>query len=565
VDPERVAAAAGQGFCAHVTLAREPLFWTRVVAPEAMLPGALQERLHAAGLGVRYVASAERPSLEVAAAFDAPRSAVARPDRWPIRTHDASHAAPPMPTSPGTWFLRNGDGGIAADWARWGAGKGRRLAVIDDDALEADRLNLDAEVLIDLERAPRHGSHGALMVAWAASAKGFAGVAPRASARLYLIPKPGKSVVTLPLAIARAVFDGADVVLCATYVDGSNSPMLDDALEVAARLGRGGRGAAVVLPTGRETSSAAGSVHASFSLGLGEPSSDPRVFCVAPGAHGEGWFLWRDRRGRLRPFGNRGPAVRWLAPGDDLAYPFPAEGAPERLYHAESSGASAVAAGVLLLVMAANPTLRRGELAALVDGTLSPVASNVPDLLGGLADPADLLPAGCDPDGHDAKHGYGLLHARHACLAASDPVCGALLAIGEDTAAHAYADLRWTDRDLAAAYSVAVARWAVRALLDDREAALALRAIMRHLRLVAGDEARLWAHGPGAVVRALGLLVRRLLGSTLPAPRGVRAELCAVGFALARLTRDASSAMAAERRIASFLAPWFGGAASEAP
>ncbi len=53
-------------------------------------------------------------------------------------------------------------------------------------------------------------------------------------------PKPGYEIFTLPMAIVRAVDDGADVVLCATYVDGSTSPLLDDALSFARHLGRGG-------------------------------------------------------------------------------------------------------------------------------------------------------------------------------------------------------------------------------------------------------------------------------------------------------------------------------------
>src|SRR5580704_13462935 len=192
------------------------------------------------------------------------------------------------------------------------------------------------------------------MVGWAVGAvprdaARFAGAAPDASVRLYCVPKPWIDVVSLPLAIARAVLDGADVVVCATYVEGTSSPLLDDALDVATRLGRGGRGAVVVLPTGRETSSGAKSVHASLSLGLGDPASDPRVHCIAPGGKHGGWFLWRTPKGKLRPFSNRGPAVRWLAPGDDVAYPLSSR---DHLFHAESSGASAIAAGVVLLVLA---------------------------------------------------------------------------------------------------------------------------------------------------------------------------------------------------------------------
>jgi hypothetical protein len=549
LDPARLAALLGAP--AEALMARAPLFWTQVELDAPALPEAVAARLRAAGLALRYVASASHPSLARGAPLAWDGAPVARAEAWPAR---APGSGPPLPepTSPGTWFLRDGDGGVAVDRACCGGGAGTRLAVIDDDGLEADALDLDAEVLIGLASPPRHSTHGALMVAWASGARGFAGVAPRASRRLYLIPKPGRGLIGLPLGVARAALDGADVIMCATYVEGSTSPMLDDALAVAARLGRRGRGAAVVFPTGREASSPSGSLHASFSLGLGEPASDPRVFCVAPGARGEGWFLWRERRGTLRPFANRGPAVRWLAPGDDLAYPFTAPGAPERLFHAESSGASAVAAGVLLLVLAANPTLRLGELAAVVDATLAPVPIALSPERAPLADPADVLPRGRDRDGHDAKHGLGRLHAARACLAAADPVCAALLAMGEDGAAAAHAAARRSrsagaGRAVARAYSRRLARWAARALLADREAAQALRVILRHLRLLAGHPARAQAHGDGAVVRLLGLFLDRL-AEARPPPR-IRAEIEALARRLAALAAADGGAARFERAL----------------
>jgi hypothetical protein len=494
---------------------------------------------------VRYVASAERPSLALGDPLPLAGAPVARPDAWPVRAVFPDDVLAD-PTSPGTWFLREGEGGVAVDRAL-GGGAGTRLAVIDDEAREADALDLDALVLIDLDERPASTVHGALMVAWASGARGFSGVAPLSSRRLYVIPKPGRSLTALPLAIARAAIEGADVIVCATYVEGSQSPMLDDALEFATRLGRRGRGAAVVMPTGREASSTPGSLHASFSLGLGEPASDPRVFCVAPGARGGGWFLWRARGGRLRPFANRGPAVRWLAPGDDIAYPFSPQGAPERLFHAESSGASAVAAGVLLLVIAASPHLRLAELAAVVDGTLEPVPAEPPADRGPFADPADLLPRAADRDGHNAKHGHGLLHAGRACLAAADPVCGALVAIGEDAAARAFAELRRRRRAVSRAYSRRLGRWAVRALLADGEAAEALRVIVRHLRLVAGREDRLRAHGDGALVRRIHLLVRRLMAARVRPGAAVGAELLALDRRLAATAADAGQAARFER------------------
>jgi hypothetical protein len=520
-SPERIAAAAGEGARAETVLDRPPIFWTRVALARSEMPSTIEARLRAQGVPLRYVASAERPSLDLGPALDFGAAAPARAAAWRARPREDAHADP---DTPGTWFLRRGEGGVAVDRARSGDGAGTRLAVVDDDARDADRLDLDAEVLVGVAAAPRNSLHGTVVVAWAAGARGFAGVAPGASRRLYLIPKPGRSVVALPLALVRAVDDGASVVVCATYVEGATSPMLDDALAFAARLGRRGRGTAVVLPTGREASSTPGSLHASFSLGLGEPASDPRVQCVAPGAHGHGWFLWRDRRGKLRPFANRGPAVRWLAPGDDVASPLPS--GQQRLVHAESSGAAAIAAGVILIVLAQNPSLRLPDLFAVLRSTAAPIA---PETEGAsLADPADALPSGLDPDGHNAKHGYGLLDAGRAALAAADPICASLLAMGEDGAARAWADARRADPVIAAAYSPRLGHFVARALLSDPELGHGLRALIRHVRLVAHRPGRAPAHGDGAFTRQIRVLIRTLSQRRPRPPPRIREELAAL-------------------------------------
>jgi hypothetical protein len=537
---EHLASVLGEGARAETLVERAPIFWTRVVLERPADAEAIAARLRAGGVVFRYVASAERPSLALGPVLDLAGAAPARPGAWTARRREPG--ARPDAEAPGMWFLRRGEGGVAVDPDRSGDGAGTRLAVIDDDARDAHLLDLDAEVLVGLEAAPRHSLHGMVVVAWATGARGFAGVAPGASRRLYLIPKPGRGVVALPLALVRAVDDGADVVVCATYVEGATSPMLDDALAFASRLGRRGRGAAVVLPTGREASSPEGSTHASFSLGLGEPASDPRVHCVAPGARGEGWFLWRDRRGQKRPFANRGPTVRWLAPGDDIASPL----APARLFHAESSGAAAVAAGVILLVLAQNPSLRLPELFAVLRATAAPVAPGAP--VEALADPADGLPGGRDRDGHDAKHGYGLLDAGRACLAAADPVCASLLAMGEDAAARAFADARREGPAVARAYSRRLGRFAVRALLADPDLGHALRALLRHLRLVANRDERALAHGDGALARQLRLLVRGLSTRRPRPPPRILAELAALDDRLGR-PPTASGAPGLERAL----------------
>jgi hypothetical protein len=484
---------------------RAPIFWWQLHTQVPIRRAEVARCLSGAGALVRYVASAHRPNRAVTPRLRYVRELRCEASSWPVR----SGKPRPDPEDAGYWFLRS-ESGVAVDRTRFGAGSGTRLAVIDDDVAGVDHLELDSEVLVNLEQPPRHTLHGAAMVALAVGARpsgmdlGFQGVAPYSSPRLYCIPKPEEDVVSLPLAMVRATSDGADVILCATFIEGMTSPMLDDALELAVSFGRKGRGTAVVFPVGRDASSPAGSTHASLSLALGDPASDPRAFAIGPSGREGGWFLWRDRRGRLRPFANRGPAVRWLAPGDDLAFPFKRT---ERLFHAESSGASAIAAGAILLVLAANPRLTRSELDAILTRTATPVrGDDFPSQ--GLADRRDVDPSSNDRDGHNAKHGYGRLHVTRACLAAADPVSAVLVAIGEEVAAQNYMAARVTNRFLRSAYSRAFARWAARALLFDETLLHGAKSLARHLRVVAKDPERQRAHGRGAFARQLAVLLQ---------------------------------------------------------
>lgn len=550
---DRVARALGPGARAETLLARSPIFWIRVWLDTPALPSSVATQLHAAGIATRYVASTEHPCLSLGVPLDVRSAPVVRAEGWPARRR-----CPPTPVSevPGAWFLREGEGGVAVDRHRFGHGEGTRLAVVDHDARSADALDLDAEVLIGVGEASRHSDHGSLMVAWAASARGFSGVAPGATSRLYIIPKPGESLLWLPLAIVRAVLDGADVVVCATYVEGSTSPMLDDALAFAARCGRRGRGTAIVLPTGRETSSPSGSVHASLSLGFGEPASDPRVHCIAPGGLGGGWFFFRDRSGRSRPFSNRGPAVRWLAPGDDLAYPF----MPSRLFHAESSGAAAVAAGVLLLVIATNPRLYLHDISAILMASAARIDPETSPRHFPLADPSDALPGCTDPDGHNAKAGYGRLHAGRACLIASDPICAALVMIGEETAARTFADARHRNPLITQAYPLRLARWAAREMARDPDKSHALRVLVRHMRLVARDDGRRRAHGDGTWLRQLAIVVRDWT-TKRRVPRHVAADLDRLAGQIASAMERHENAANAEKTIAEVAADILSGSA----
>lgn len=526
----------------EAVLVRPPLFWYRIRLSGPRSADSVAGELDRAGLGVRYATSALRGSLALGEPLDLKEAP--RPDAadWPVRAarkHDE-------PRSDGRWLFHE-PGGVDVDRVVCGTGAGTRLAVIDDEAMAAEALPLDREVLVGTSSPSRSALHGSLMVAWAVGVRGsterailpFVGIAPDASARLYLIPKPDRDVVSLPHAIVRAVSEGADVIVCATYIDGTTSPLLDDALAFASGVGRNGRGTAIVLPTGREISSPPGSLHASLTLALGDPASDPRVLCVAPSGRDGGWFAWTDKRGKLRPFANRGPAVRLAAPGDDMSYPFAGS---ERLGHAESSGASAVAAGVALLVLGIEPDLRVDELYDVLTKTASRRDDPVPRAP--MADAADFRPPGRDLDGHDAKCGYGRVSARRACLYVSDPVAHALVEIGDEHAASEYLKATAPAVRTRVPYSPGLARWAARVVRIDPQLSQSLKVIVRHFRLTSPDSARRSSQPVLAAARQLALLCNRLLAHDPPIE--IREELAHLsGLALAA-SRSSPAAEALE-------------------
>jgi hypothetical protein len=559
VDPAQLAQVLGQlapDLRIEPVLDWHPLYWTRVRSGCGLEPAECEQCLRAGGMAVRYLASAHAASQRLPPALDLSGCLPMRASQWQTRGPSVLQET----ASAGRWFVDSC--GVGVDRRACGTGAGTRLAVIDNDAGEVSRLDLDNHILVGTDHVPGGSSHAALLVAWAVRAVGgpgkngggdFIGVAPDASPRLYSIPKPGNDVFSFPLAIVRAVADGADVVVCATNVDGQWSPMLDDALELASHLGRQGRGTAVVLPCGRETSSPEGSVHSSLSLGAGEPAADPRVFCVAPSGRDGGWFLWRDRRGQMHPFANRGPALRWLAPGDDVALPFRS---PEILAHAESSGASAMAAGVLLLVLGRNPDLTLPELEDALTRTVRAVDPELSAERSALADRYDILPVGRDRDGHNAKHGYGLLHASRACLLVSDPIAFALVSIGEDQAALRWLETRCEQPWLASLYSNELGRWAARGLLADAGQRHAICALARLLRLLSVRPERLRAQAPGALLRLVMMLVRDLPRSRqAPAPEAaLQPELLAIADRANAAVLDPARAGEIEKQICALAA-----------
>ena len=244
---------------------------------------------------------------------------------------------------------------------------------------------------------------------------------------------PASMWCRLPLAIARAVFDGADVVVCATYVEGHHEP---HARRRARRRGaprsrrpRHRRGAA---RPGRETVER-GQVRARQPLArLRRPGQRPaRALRRARRPAGRMVSVASRRGASSGRSRTAGPAVRWLAPGDDLAYPFSSR---DRLFHAESSGASAIAAGRHAPASGSNPGLRLRDVHALLARTVDvPEPRRTPEAL--LADPADVLPSSGTTRRSQRQVAATAGSTRPArARAPRDPVALGLAAIGEDDA-----------------------------------------------------------------------------------------------------------------------------------
>jgi hypothetical protein len=126
VDVEALSALAASGARAEVVLARAPLFWTRLELPEPVLAGQVEARLAARVTSLRYVASAERPSLSLAPALEVGRADLARPVAWrarraapPDRARGSQTGASPLASSAVRLRLASSQTG-ASRLARWG-------------------------------------------------------------------------------------------------------------------------------------------------------------------------------------------------------------------------------------------------------------------------------------------------------------------------------------------------------------------------------------------------------------------------------------------------------------
>ncbi len=548
VDPSTISRAlegAWGSASAETLIAHAPLFWARVRTSKPCVRAEVEQALRTAGVPVRYVASAQRQSMALPPPLDVSRATSFRPSTW---REAPAHETPVDPVSDGRWFLREGLGGVAVDRERCGTGTGTRLAVIDDDAADFEQLDLEATVLVGIGRPSSASGHGAMLIGWAVGARTyegsrFWGVAPSASVRAYLIPRPGDEVVFLPLALARAAIDGADVIVCATWIDVMTSPMLDDALELATRLGRGGLGCAVVFPSGRETSSPK-RLHPREPVAVAWcPRERPSRVLRRAGRTARGMVsLARAARAAASVFQPRagGEAPRARRRSDT---PVSRQGAPvpcgiERSVLGGSG--CAPACPVQQPILARRGCIRTAP--AVRGGT---DAYFVGDLRRPRRPRGRIACSDATRTAHDAKHGYGRIHALRACIAARDPIALELIGMGEDAAARAWADARRGGGAAENGYSSSFAQWAVGALLADAATEHAIRVVLRHMRLLSKDVRRRSSQPQGAIARQLALALRAIARRTVDAPAPVRAELSCLQHAAISASGSAAAFEAA--------------------
>jgi subtilisin family serine protease len=187
----------------------------------------------------------------------------------------------------------------------------------------------------------------------------------------------------------------ADILSCSW--SGGFSPDLEQALEDAGDIGRGGLGAAVFCAAGNGSGSP-----------VGYPARDPNA--IAVGASTD--------QGTLAGYSNVGPEIAFVAPSSggtrgifttDVSYPNrgfnigdASAGGVDGLHTNDFGGTSSatpLAAGVAALVLSVRPNLSRTALRDL------------------LANSADKIGSGYDANGHSNEFGYGRVNAARAVQA----------------------------------------------------------------------------------------------------------------------------------------------------
>jgi subtilisin family serine protease len=333
------------------------------------------------------------------------------------------------------WHLRNtGQGGgkngedvnVLQAWKRT-TGKGIIVAVIDD-GVDVDHPNLKPRIwknphtgekdkvgrdffLLDDDPGhynPRpkvfrfpfddtryndiHGTSCAGVIVGAGKNGGPVGVAP--GSRVLAIKIFHGNSLARDEQVGEAIRHSATIadILSCSWTGGSAD--VQQAIEDAGQLGRGGRGSAVFCAAGNEDHSP-----------VGFPASDANAIAVGASTN----------KAKLASYSNVGPEIQFVAPSDggslgifttDVAgegrgYNPGDEslGDAEGLYTNDFGGTSSatpLAAGVGALVLSVNPKLSRTDLRDL------------------LARTADKIGSGYDSKGHSNKFGFGRVNAGKA-------------------------------------------------------------------------------------------------------------------------------------------------------
>ena len=279
-------------------------------------------------------------------------------------------------------------------------------------------------------RAPGHGTAMAGIILYQV---------PRARVGLFRLPALAGAVpayiapTEIAVAVAAAVESWrADVVLIAMSDGAWGTPRhLRDVLREAARIGRGGRGAAIICSVGDPAKNHS-RAEDSAALGADDLASQPWVIAAAACDSAGRWLRARfdyQRAGSPGTTYNRfGPSVALAASGESQVYGGVLAGD-------DSSQAAALVAAGAAAVLQYAPETTLDDLRAVLFMT-----ADAPAQIDALAE-SDLLaenPAepglatsvcdGRDRQGHSFKVGYGRINAAAAALAATDPIAAALLA-----------------------------------------------------------------------------------------------------------------------------------------
>lgn len=371
-----------------------------------------------------------------------------------------------------------------------------KVAIIDTSWAQLDALDPARHAalkVIDLgsprrAAALQEAGHGTLMAAMVL-------VASTAYVLPYQLGTLGGSynyigATQLAAAIGQAYADGAEVILIArnTTIIGSPRHLRRVLREVS--TARDGRTGAVIVWSAGDLSQTGGG-GGSAALLADDPVCMPWGLVVASCDQGGAWL----RRGG-NPVSRLGPSVDLAAIG--LNMHVVADGVSGMID--DSSSACAFGAIAAAIVIAHNRALVPGQVHELLCAT----ARRRDDV---EVDPtADALAGGCnewDRAGHNFKLGHGMLDARRATLAASDPICAAFVLAGRTGASDtdepglALAQ-RWFDlvsaseHPLVVEYRVTWAPRIVASMLDHREVRRPLAWCARHLTELSANRSATW-------------------------------------------------------------------------